>query len=288
MSLKLQGARSEFVRGATGRIHLLDIPGDGGLPPIVMLHGLSSCAADYAPMFARLRPLTRRIVAPDLPGHGLSDGPRDVDTVHDIFATVAHAVDSLVDAPAIVFGNSLGGLAAIRYALAHPHRAAGLFLISPAGASSTTQDFAALLDSLRVDRHADAEAFVRRVLPTAGWATGLLAMGVRARLGRPVVRTLLDRAGSETLLEPEDLARLRMPIRMVWGARERLLPPAHREFFARHLPRHARIESPADFGHAPYLDRPDEVTAMLQRFAVNVAIDRETIQSLPPTLAALH
>jgi pimeloyl-ACP methyl ester carboxylesterase len=79
-----------------------------------------------------------------------------------------------------------------------------------------------------------------------------------------------------------------MPIRLVWGARERLLPPAHREFFARYLPGHARIECPPDFGHAPFLDRPDEVTALLQRFAVNVAIDRETQQSLPSTVAALH
>jgi pimeloyl-ACP methyl ester carboxylesterase len=274
-ALRLQGARSVFVGRGAQRIHVVDIPGTGGLPPIVMLHGLSACGADYAPLFSRLRAVTSRIVAPDLPGHGQSSPPSDLDTVHDLLGAVAHAVDTVVDAPAIVFGNSLGGLAAIRYARMHPHRTAGLFLVSPAGASSTARQLGALLDTLRVDRHADAEAFVRRVLPSTGWSTSLLAIGVRARLGRPAVRTLIERARIETLLEPDDLAALHMPIRLVWGARDHLLPSEHREFFIRHLPPHARIETPASFGHAPYLDQPDEVARLVRRFAVEVAIGRD-------------
>ncbi len=275
LALRLQGARSVFVKRGARRIHLVDIPGDGGLPPIVMLHGLSACGADYAPLFSRLRGVTRRIVAPDLPGHGQSSAPSEIDTVHDLLGAVAHAVDTVLDAPAIVFGNSLGGLAAIRYALLHPHRTAGLFLVSPAGATSTPLQLGALLEALRVDRHADAEAFVRRVLPTSGWACSLLAVGVRARLGRPAVRTLIERARIETLLEPSELEQLRMPIRLVWGAQDRLLPAAHRDFFIRHLPRHARVETPATFGHAPFLDHPDEVARLVRRFAVDVAIGRE-------------
>lgn len=275
LALRLQGARSVFVGRRGRRIHLVDVPGDGALPPIVMLHGLSACGADYAPLFSRLRSVTSRIVAPDLPGHGLSSPPSDLDTVHDLLGAVANAVDSVVDAPAIVFGNSLGGLAAIRYALMHPHRTAGLFLVSPAGASSTPQQLDELLDALRVDRHADAEAFVRRVLPTAGWAASLLAIGVRARLGRPAVRTMIERARIETLLDPRDLASLRMPIRLVWGAQDRLLPPSHLEFFVRHLPRHARVEIPSGFGHAPFLDHPDDVAQLVRRFAIDVAIARE-------------
>jgi pimeloyl-ACP methyl ester carboxylesterase len=276
LSLRLLGARSLFVGRRGRRIHVVDVPGDGGLPPIVMLHGLSSCGADYAPLFSRLRAVTTRIVAPDLPGHGQSSPPSDLDTVHDLLAAVAHAVDSVVDAPAIVFGNSLGGLAAIRYALMHPHRTAGLFLVSPAGASSTPRQLGALLDALRIDRHADAEAFVRRVLPRAGWATSLLAVGVRARLGRPAVRTLIERARIDTLLDPGELTALRMPIRLIWGAQDRLLPPSHRDFFVRHLPRHTRVEIPTGFGHAPYLDHPDDVAELVRRFAVDVAIGRES------------
>jgi pimeloyl-ACP methyl ester carboxylesterase len=286
-ALRLQGARSVFVGRRGRRIHLVDIPGDGGLPPIVMLHGISACGADYAPLFSRLRGVTSRIIAPDLPGHGLSSAPSDLDTVHDLLGDVAHAVDSVVDAPAIVFGNSLGGLAAIRYALMHPHRTAGLFLVSPAGASSTPRQLGALLDALRVDRHADAEAFVRRVIPTAGWTTPLLAVGVRARLGRPAVRTLIERARIETLLDPQDLAALRMPIRLVWGAQDHLLPVAHRDFFIRHLPRHARVDTPAAFGHAPFLDHPDEVARLVRRFAVDVAIGREPSPLPAPTLRYL-
>jgi pimeloyl-ACP methyl ester carboxylesterase len=62
---------------------------------------------------------------------------------------------------------------------------------------------------------------------------------------------------------------------LVWGAQDHLLPPAPREFFIRHLPRHARVETPATFGHAPFLDQPDEVARLVRRFAVEVAIGRE-------------
>jgi pimeloyl-ACP methyl ester carboxylesterase len=156
--------------------------------------------------------------------------------------------------------------------------------VSPAGASSTPGQLGALLEVLRVDRHADAEAFVRRVLPTSGWATSLLAVGVRARLGRPAVRTLIERARIETLLDPSELAALRMPIRMVWGAQDHLLPPAHREFFIRHLPHHARVDTPPSFGHAPFLDHPDEVAELVRRFAVDVAIGREAAPLCAPTI----
>jgi hypothetical protein len=62
------------------------------------------------------------------------------------------------------------------------------------------------------------------------------------------------------------------------------LPAAHRDFFIRHLPRHARIETPATFGHAPFLDHPDEVARLVRRFAVDVAIGREAAPPRAPTL----
>jgi pimeloyl-ACP methyl ester carboxylesterase len=58
-----------------------------------------------------------RIVIPDLPGHGFSDAPPSLDA-QGFQQGVLDALDAVTAAqPALVFGNSLGGYAALRYAL---------------------------------------------------------------------------------------------------------------------------------------------------------------------------
>lgn len=266
-SLRLRGAVSHHVQTAVGRMHVLDVPGRGPLPPLVLLHGLSSCSADFSAMFSRLRDYTQRIIAPDLPGHGWSDAPPDASGIEDIIGSLVHTLDEVLDRPAFVFGNSLGGLVALRYAMAMPRRAAGLFVVSPAGATSNARDEQVLRETVSIRTRTEAIAFVERALPDSGWMTPLLALGVRARLGRPSVRRLVERSDLTGLLHPAALSSLPMPIHWVWGAKERLLPIAHRDFFARHMPAHATCEFPRHFGHAPQVRFPDEVADRLLDFA---------------------
>ena len=69
------GAKSKFVETSVAPIHVLDIQGNGNLPPIVLLHGITSCATDFAPLANDLRAKYSRILAIDLLGHGLTPLP---------------------------------------------------------------------------------------------------------------------------------------------------------------------------------------------------------------------
>ena len=72
---RLAGARSHLIQLPGGRGHVLDLAGTGSGPPIVLLHGLGSCSADYVPLMRMLRARHRRVLAPDLPGHGRASVP---------------------------------------------------------------------------------------------------------------------------------------------------------------------------------------------------------------------
>lgn len=284
-ALTIRGAESRRLATPVGRVHLVDVRGEGSMPPVVMLHGLSSSATDYGPMMRRVRRWSRRVIAPDLPGHGLSEAPPPEATTRDVVDAIGRALDEVLDEPAVLFGNSLGGFAAIRYALRRSGRVSGLFLLSPAGAWSNATEFGGLLDALQVDDLSKARAFVRRVLPSASWSSarhnvGLLAWGVRVRMGRPSVRRLIARASEEDLLDPSELSAMDMPITLIWGRRERLLPRSHFEFFRRHFPPHARYEMPPSFGHAPFIDHPAEVDLRFRTFCRAVAAQggRSTLQ----------
>lgn len=283
LALRLRGARSEFVatrwpdfgrltpaHARSSKTHVLDIPGHGHLPPVLLLHGISASGADFGPLFRRLRPWTQRIYAPDLPGHGLSSMPPEHATASDMLDAVCDVVDAVLDRPAVIVGNSLGGAVAVRYALRRPERTAGLVLVSPAGAPCSHTELEALFELLRVSDVEGAREFMRRVLPSAPWTLELLARGAQVRLSRPAVRRLIDEARPSDLLTPAELAALQVPVMLVWGQQEKLFPPSHHAFFRSHLPAHARFETPAAFGHAPFLDRPGEVGALLRRFSADL------------------
>jgi len=266
----VSGARSLRVSTSVGGLHLLDTPGSGALPPIVLLHGLGSCAIDFAPLVRKLRAHTSQVIALDLPGHGRSDPARSDADAAEIFGETADALRRHLDRPAIVVGNSLGGLTAIRFALTHPEMTAGLFLASPAGAPCGDHEVRKeLLTLLDIRDTVRARAFVRRALPSLGWATEILAWSILARLGNAEIRRLLALARDAELSSVE-LAALRMPITLWWGEHERLLPKSHFQFFAESLPPHAVVEVPKGIGHVPLFEAPKRFIERLCRFGAEL------------------
>jgi pimeloyl-ACP methyl ester carboxylesterase len=252
-----------------GRMHALEAKGRGHRPPLVMLHGLSSAGVHFLPMLSMVQAAFSRVILLDLPGHGFSEAPRlrEAPGFHD--ATL-EALDRLVGEPSIVFGNSLGGYAALRYALARPHRVMGLFLASPAGAAMNDDELEALRRLFRMQHHGDALAFVDKLLSRPTRARHALAWGIRRQFRRPEVEDVLRIAASEHLLTPEDLAGLQMPTLLFWGRDDQILPARNLEFFKAHLPPHTRIEEPEGFGHSPFLDDARALSERLVRFSDEV------------------
>jgi pimeloyl-ACP methyl ester carboxylesterase len=116
------------------RIHFLDWGGPaGGEPGILLVHGLSNTAWSWTPVARRLR-ATRRVVAMDLRGHGLSDAPTegydgatfagDVLAVAEGSGLLAGAEDRVVLA-----GHGFGAIVAAWAAAEMGVRCAGLVLV---------------------------------------------------------------------------------------------------------------------------------------------------------------
>jgi hypothetical protein len=61
-------AKSTFISTTIGDVHVIDAQGKGPLPPVILLHGITSRAADFAPLMSRLLKDCRRVVAIDMPG----------------------------------------------------------------------------------------------------------------------------------------------------------------------------------------------------------------------------
>jgi pimeloyl-ACP methyl ester carboxylesterase len=258
------GFKSRFVDTTAGRVHVLDAAGSGALPPLVLLHGLGATAGDQGLLLVHLKARFSRVIALDLPGHGESAdlSGRDADA---FTRGTFEALDAVMTGPSVLFGNSLGGLVAIRYALQRPERVLGLFLASPGGAPMAVAD----LDRFRIDNGAQARAFVDIVLGRPRWGRGVLAWGVRRRFANPLVRVLLD-AAVRSQLSPEDVRSLPMPVHVLWGAAERVLPPSHRQFFLDNLPDPTRFDAPEGLGHAPFLDDPAGVARRVVAFVAEL------------------
>lgn len=266
-SLERRGHRTRFVSTSEGRLHVYDARGHGPLPPFVLLHGIGATATGFAPILARLRRRARRVVAIEYPGHGFSDLPSGRLTPDRLFGAATEALDAVLEEPAIVCGNSLGGAVALQYAIARPSRVRALALLSPAGARLSDAELDALRTSFAFDTRADAVRFLARVYHEVPWFSSLLAHELIAHFGRPVVRDLLESASNDHAPTAEALAALPMPVLLWWGRSERLLPPSCLDWFRAHLPKHAIIEQPEGFGHSPHLDAPQVVADRLAAFA---------------------
>jgi pimeloyl-ACP methyl ester carboxylesterase len=264
--LRRRGVESRWVQTPHAKLHVYDARGRGELPTTVLLHGIGSAATPFAALLHALRPHVHRIVAPDHPGHGLSDSVRAL-TRPVLFESITYALDELLEEPAIVVGNSLGGAVAIHYAIARPERVRALVLLSPAGAPSSDAEWSELRRAFHMSSRRDAHAFLARVYHRVPWFIPLFTHEFPSVMQQPAVRDLLANATNDHLPTVEALGALPMPILLLWGKSERLLPKTHYDYFVRHLPPHAVIERPEGFGHMPHFEVPRQVSRRILQFA---------------------
>jgi pimeloyl-ACP methyl ester carboxylesterase len=112
-----------------GPVHLADFGGQG--PPLVLLHGLGGSHVNWV----RLGPLLAergRVVAPDLAGFGRTPPAGRGSTVFANARLVDRIVQEIIGAPAILVGNSMGGMISLLEAASNPRNVAGLILVDPA------------------------------------------------------------------------------------------------------------------------------------------------------------
>ncbi|MEU2348649.1 lysophospholipase [Modestobacter sp. NPDC049651] len=237
----MTGPRDDAVRTTDGTL-----PGgqywQAWTPPapvgvVALVHGLHEHGGRYAHVAERLARAGYAVSAVDHPGHGRSPGTRGnigsmAATVDGVDRLVRQAADGHPGLPVFVYGHSMGGLIALQYLTGTPdRRVRGAVISAPAldtGASATAVQrllspvISRLLPDLGV-LALDAEAISRDPAVVAAYRSDPLnhTGKVRARTGHEMVAT-----GAAL---PERLARLTMPLLVVHGGADRLVPAAASE-----------------------------------------------------------
>lgn len=114
-----------------GPVHYLDHGGDPDGPLVVCVHGLGGSAITFD-LIAPLLAARCRVYAIDLVGHGRTPALGRSATVGENRRVLDHFLAEVVGEPAILVGNSMGGLLSAFQAAKRPESVAGLVLVSPA------------------------------------------------------------------------------------------------------------------------------------------------------------
>jgi pimeloyl-ACP methyl ester carboxylesterase len=124
------GGTSRFA-DLGGPVHHVDFGGPAGGEPVVLVHGLGGSHLNWCLLAGRLA-RTARVHALDLAGFGLTEPAGRRTTVAANSALLHRFLTEVVGSPAVLVGNSMGGMITIRQAAAHPETVTGLVLVDPA------------------------------------------------------------------------------------------------------------------------------------------------------------
>ncbi len=270
--------RSRFLVSAAGRIRVLEC---GIGRPLLMIHGGSSIAAAWAPLWAELQ-ASFRMLAPDRPGCGLTyrQDYRGVDFRRHAVDFVRTVMDGVELGRATLVGNSMGGFWALLFALAYPERVDSVVLLGEPAGSTPVPGRRHRLGAVPL-LNRPLFATVARPRPDARIFRGLMADPSRA--GGPLLAcayagSQLPGAGTawrsmlELVAAPwrpmqltyallAELSRIEVPVHFLWGDRD-FAPVVAGEHIAGQMPG-ATFEVVPDAGHLLWLDQPAAAARLL-------------------------
>jgi pimeloyl-ACP methyl ester carboxylesterase len=252
-----RGARVGWAGSIAGPLRYA-VRGRSGARPVLLLHGLGDSLAGWAQVVG---PLERefQIHLIDLPGHGLSATPPDW-RLQTLGSAVAQYARELRE-PVLV-GHSLGGWLALRLALSGAVRPSGIALINPGGAMLSPELWAPFRELVSARDRKGVARYLKSAFHRPPVALRLFPGEVIRAMSTPACRGILEALSEPDFLREAELAALRAPLRLVWGARDRLLPEGTLDFFRRALPR-ADVVVLENAGHLPHIERPRALASAL-------------------------
>ncbi len=232
--------------------------------PIVLLHGFGGDRQAWQTVQAGLA-RTKRSLAFDLPGHGEAlDWPK-VGNAGIAAKAVAQSLEALDLSRVHLVGHSMGGAVAALVALHAPETVTSLTLLAPGG-------FGPEINHRLLRRYAVAtepsemEVLIEQFF---GWEFKLpkflakTTADARARPGavatmEAIVDEIIDGTVQKTLPRKE-LAALPMPIKVIWGTQDRVLPTRQ----AHKLPGIVATHIFERVGHMPHLEITQDVVRLI-------------------------
>ncbi|MFI6043067.1 4,5:9,10-diseco-3-hydroxy-5,9,17-trioxoandrosta-1(10),2-diene-4-oate hydrolase [Nocardia sp. NPDC051321] len=256
--------------------------GVGNGPTIVLLHGGGPGASSWS-NFSRNIPVLARnfhVLAVDQPGYGQSDKP----TEHpQYFVHSASALKDLLDHLEIttrvhLLGNSLGGGAAVRFALDYPDRAGKLVLMGPGGLSTNlfapdpTEGVKLLGKFSYQPTRENLEAFLRIMVFDQSLITDELIDERFASASTPESLAAARAMGKsfagadfEKGMLWRDAYKLRQPVLLIWGREDRVNPLDGALVATKVIPR-VQLHVFGGCGHWAQLEKFDEFNRLTSDF----------------------
>jgi len=252
-------------------------------PVLLLIHGIAGSCENWREV---VEPLARHhtVIAPDLPGHGASQAGAGDYSIGALASGLRDLLLALGHERATVVGHSLGGGVAMQLAYQYPEMIERLVLVSSGGLGPEVSPV------LRAAALPGADLFIS-VTAGAGQKVGsavgrgLSAIGLRpsadiAEVARgyasledagrraaflDTLRAVVGTRGQRVDASDRLYLAEAVPVLIVWGARDSIIPARHGEDAVRAIPG-SRLELFEDAGHLPQLEAPGRFIAVLERF----------------------
>ena len=278
---------SDFIEVQGMPVHFRDEGPRQDPEPVVLVHGTGASLHTWEGWVQALKS-HRRVITFDLPGFGLT-GPRPESgpgATDYRAATDARFVLELLDALKVqrfvIGGNSLGGDVAWRVAVLAPARVARLILVDAAGPAFQAESIPL---GFQIARVPVLNRIGEHLLPRS-----VVLSSLQNVYGDPsrVSSALVDRHFELTLREgnrraltqrlarwtpgegAQAIATLRLPTLIIWGGRDRLIPPTVAQVFNRDIPGSDLIMFD-DLGHVPHEEQPQRTVQPVLTFLSKLA-----------------
>ena len=272
--LKLPQYRYAMVEG-----HRVRYWEAGSGPPVLLIHGLGNSALTWRNSIDALAHRFR-VLAIDLPGHGLSDMPRIRYRLPEAVRLVTQFMDALGEESAHLVGNSMGGVIALEVALTHPERVRRLVLVDSVGLGKEIAGFLRLGSVPGVGEYFERpnRRRLKRLVSAMVYDPRFIDDEVveemyhyRRRQGAPRELLRLLRTGvsifgqRRSILRLSQLPALRPPLLVLWGREDRVVPVSH-ALAAAARPPDARLHIFERCGHWPQVEHAEEFNGVVTAF----------------------
>jgi len=244
-----------------------------GQPPLVLLHGFDSSLLEFRRLWPLLTP-QRQTWAVDLLGFGFSD--RTLSPNLSPLAIKQHLYSfwqQQIGTPMVLVGASMGGAAAMDFALTHPEAVAQLVLIDAAGFAAgpamgklmvpPLDSWAtAFLRNPRVRRNISRQAYFDKSLVTPD-AELCAALHLDCDRWKEALITF-TKSGGYNFLGPK-IPQITQPTLILWGQQDRILGTKDAQRFETAIA-HSQLVWIPQCGHVPHLEKPQATAEAIMQF----------------------
>jgi 2-hydroxy-6-oxonona-2,4-dienedioate hydrolase len=278
--IDVDGIKTHLWAEGTG-----EMGGKNKRPVLILIH--SFAANNYIWRF-NVKELGKkfRVFAIDLPGFGLSEKPKEYGyTLDDFGRFIISFMDEMKIDKATLVGNSMGGGVSVQTAVNHPERVNGLILIGSLGYHKTEFTLYKILARLYLGellmlflgRHIVKFVLKWKVYYNNDFITDdfldYFVNTYRTKNSRRSPIWVFRGFNMDPTLKVETIKKVNVPTLIIWGDKDKMLPPAHAKHFHRTIKGSKLIFFPKT-GHFPQDERSDEVNSLISDF-VNKSIFKD-------------